>query len=129
MRSTKSNDEKLIKLFLDELQKRTKGLTWITDTEEKPFPGPTGIWLIDDKNEIWLFEVRSERDFLYMNKKEFDILLLIPKSKEDVLMDATMDWVYSQTGIRPTLCLDYDSDQIETVKKILSIGVPYKKQD
>lgn len=129
MKSTKSNDEKLIKLFLDELQKRVKGLTWITDTKEKPFPGPTGIWLIDEKNKIWLFEIRPERDFLYMNEKEFDILLLIPKYKKAILMDATMDWVYSQTGIRPTLCSDYNSSQIETVEQILSTGVPYKKQD
>ena len=129
MRPTKSNDEKLIKLFLDELQKRTEGLIWLTDTEENPFPGQGGIWLIDDENKIWLFEIRADRDILYMNKKEFGILSFIPKSKENVLMDVTMDWVYSQTGIRPKFCLNFDSSQSGTVDQVLTTGVPYSRQD
>jgi len=130
MKPTKSKDEKLIKLFLDDLQKRTEGLTWLTDTEENPFPGQGGIWLIDDENKTWLFEIRPNRFFIYINKSEFTIFSILLQDKQQLLENTLKDWVYFQTGIRPEFVVMHWTDpQTFTVDQVLTTGVPYSRQD
>ncbi len=123
-------DEKLSKLFLSNLEKQTQGAVWITDSENREFPiGPNSIWLLNPQTKEWFVEVRKDRSFSYFNYSDAGQLFkIVPEDKTELLSETLKDWIFSQTGFRPLLVMDWRSEQPSQIKMVLDIGVPYSKQ-
>ena len=123
-------DEKLIKLFLSNLEKQTQGAVWITDSENREFPiGPSSIWLLNPQSKEWFFEIRKDRSFSYFNYSDAGQLFkIVPEDKTELLEETLKDWIFSQTGFRPKLVMDWNGEQMSQVKMVLDYGVPYSKQ-
>lgn len=130
MKLSNPKDEKLIKLFISNLEKQIEGAVWITDSVNREFPiGPKSIWLINPVTKEWYFEIRQDRMFSYFNYTEAGQLFkLVPDDKVELLEESLKDWIFSKTGLRPALVNDWKGRQTSQVNMVLQYGVPYSKQ-
>ena len=88
MELSNPKDEKLIKLFLSNLEKETQGAVWITDSENRKFPiGPNSIWLVNPQTKDWFVELRKDREFSYFNYTNAGQLFkIVPEDKKEILL-------------------------------------------
>lgn len=130
MELSNPKDEKLIKLFLSNLEKETQGAVWITDSENREFPiGPNSIWLVNPQTKDWFVELRKDRGFSYFNYTNAGQLFkIVPEDKKEILSETLRDWIFSQTGFRPLLVMNWHAEQIPLMNTVLDYGVPYSKQ-